>query len=301
MRRKLARMQIAFHHIDIRLRHLAPLLALLDDFGFQNITHDANEAWVRTPNAYLHLTQSATVAPPTDDFTGAGISHLCIQTPNMRHALSILARHNARPLSEPVNLGTGHWYVYARTPGGDIIEIEGVPYAPTEATPWLAHVAIVSGDVVRLADFYQQLTGTSRRGGQAIGPNPRFDVVLQRHEARMIPIWLVGLNVTMEFWQFLHPATAPTTAPANYGYHTIGLTVNDVPIWCAQAIKAGATCYSQSATHALLSDPDGNMLQVTQTDAALPSLHACPDLAIIARINALWRPFDASVSWESTI
>jgi hypothetical protein len=294
-------MHIAFHHVDIQLRTLAPFCTMLGDFGFHTVTHDASEAWLRTPNAYLHLVQSDILPAPQHDFTCAGISHLCIQTADMRQALTILHRHGAQPLSDPVNLGTGHWYLYARTPGGDIIEIEGVPYAPpTEPSPWLAHVALVSGDVVRLADFYQQLTGTTRRGGHPIGPNPRFDEVLQQPAARMIPIWLVGLNVTIELWQFLNPTTQQTTTAA-YGYRALAMTVDDVTDWCAQAVRLGAQCHTQTDTHALLSDPDGNVLQITHTDAALPPLHTCPDLAVIARINALWRPFDATISWESTL
>jgi len=291
-------MHVAFHHIHIRLRQLTPFLAMLNDFGFNTVTHHATEAWIRTPNAYVHLSQSATVPPPPPDFTQAGISHLCIQTPDMHQALRILQRHGALPLSPPVNLGTGHWYLYARTPSGDILEIEGVPYAQTEPAPWLAHVALVSSDVARLADFYQPLTGTTRRGGQPIGPNPRFDEVLQRPAARMIPIWLVGLNVTIELWQFLEPATRATTAPATYGYHTIGLTVSDVARWCDHASTIGATCHYQSTTDALLSDPDGNTLRVTQSDHAQPALQTCPDLAIIARVNAQWRPLDAALRWE---
>lgn len=292
---------MAVHHIHIRLRQLTPLLAMLNDFGFTTVTHGTSEAWIRTPNAYLRLSQSDTVPMPPSDFTQAGISHLCIQTPDMHQALRILQRHGAHPLSEPINLGTGHWYLYARTPGGDIVEIEGVPYAPTEPTPWIAHVALVSCDVVRLADFYHALTGTTRRGGHTIGPNPRFDDVLQHPAARMIPIWLVGLNVTIELWQFLSPVTRPVTPPSAYGYHALGLTVSDVAEWCARASDAGAVVHHQSVAEALLSDPDGNMLHLTQAAVAQPALHDCSDLAIIARVNALWRPFDAALRWESTV
>ncbi len=285
------------HHITMHVSNLAHTIELLDAFGFTCVVRDAHEAWVQAPNAYLHLCHDHTITPNDHNFTDAGISHICIQTPDMRQALRTLRAHGARPLSQPINLGTGHWYLYVRLPDGDIIEIEGVPYAPTDATPWLAHVALVSTDLPRISTFYQQLTATTLRNGQRIGPNPRFDTGMQLHDVQMIPAWVVGANLTIECWQFFQPQThaIPHTP---YAYRAIGLVVADVATACHTAVTLGAERIAESPHAATLRDPDGNTLTLTHPTALPPALTTYADATIIARINSAWRPLDATIRWE---
>lgn len=286
------------HHITMHVSNLADTIDLLGAFGFACVAHTPHTAWIQAPNAYLQLHHDPTIIPQDHNFTDSGISHICIQTPDMRHARRVLLQHGARPLSDPINLGTGHWYLYARLPDGDIIEIEGVPYAPPTASPWLAHVALVSQNIPRLANFYQQLTATTYRGGQTLGPNPRFDTGTQLHAVQMMACWMVGLNLTIEGWQFLNPVTR-NPSPHTYAYRAMGFVVDDVPQSCQHAVARGATIATTSAHDARLYDPDGNVFTLIHHDMLDPVLTSYHDPHIIARINALWRPLDPQQTWEA--
>ena len=287
------------HHVVIHVRNLSHIIEFLGAFGFACVHQTHDDAWVQTPNAYLHLVVDARITASDHPFTDRGISHICIQTPDMRHAIQLLHHHGLRPLSLPVNLGTGHWYVYARLPDGDIIEIEGVPYAPTGTQPWLAHVALVSTDVARIADFYRLLTATTLRGGHTIGPNPRFDTGLQLTAAQMIPCWLVGLNLTIECWQFLNPPSQAHPGTA-YAYREIGLVSTDPHTMYLHAVAHGATLVARTDTTVCMHDPDGNRVTLTHVNALPPFLRTYTDPTIIARINAHWQPLDPQHTWEAT-
>jgi len=287
------------HHVTIHVTQLSQTVDLLCDFGFVCVHHTAASAWIQAPNAYIHVIADTHITPHDYPFTDGGISHICIQTPDMRQALHVLQHHRARPLSAPINLGTGHWYLYARLPDGDIIEIEGVPYAPAGTTPWLAHVALVSTNVTRLTDFYRQLTQGTVRGGHTVGPNPRFDTGLQLQHAQMIPCWVVGGNLTIECWQFLNPPSqARRTTP--YAYRAIGFVCADPHTLGQQAISYGATLVATNDEGVHLHDPDGNSISLTHVHAVAPDCATYTDPHIIARINAHWQPLDPQHTWEAT-
>ena len=184
------------HHIAIHVTHLDAFVAFCEALQFRCVARTATTAWIATPTIYLYLIQTTPAPDRSREFTHPGMSHMCIQTPDMAAAVAILRQHDFALLSPPVNLGTGHWYLYARSPSGDIVEIESVPYAPATTPPWVAHVAMVTQHIERLAAFYRHITHTTANGGVSIGPNPRFDAVLQLPQARMIPTWLKGINIT---------------------------------------------------------------------------------------------------------
>lgn len=287
------------HHVTMHVSNLAHTVDLLDAFGFACVMRETHAAWIQAPNTYLHLRHDSSIIPTDHNFTDGGISHICIQTPDMHQAIRILRAHAARPLSDPINLGTGHWYLYARLPDGDIIEIEGVPYAPAGTTPWLAHVALVSTDVTRISDFYRQLTTGIVRGGHTVGPNPRFDTGLQLPHAQMIPCWVVGGNLTIECWQFLNPPSHARRTPP-YAYREIGFVCANPQTCAQQAIRYGATLVATSAEVVYLHDPDGNLIALTHVQAVKPQLATYADPQIIARINAHWQPLDPQHTWEAT-
>lgn len=291
------------HHIALHVTHLDTYIAFCQALQFHCVARVGDTAWIATPTVYLQLIQTPQSTAKNIDFTRPGISHLCIQTPNMAATVSILRQYSFAPLSDPINLGTGHWYLYARMPSGDIVEIEGVPYAPAATPPWVAHVAMVTQHIDRLATFYRHITHTTANGGTSIGPHPRFDDVLQLHQARMIPTWLKGLNITLEFWQFSHPPTR-ASAQNTYGYRHIAFETTHYATSMTHAIAAGASVVDHTSHHAVWQDLDGNhfVMLDSHARAALPAAvqAPCAQHTLVADISALWQPLDHTIRWESS-
>ncbi|MCX6014802.1 MAG: hypothetical protein NT020_04325, partial [Chloroflexales bacterium] len=187
---------------------------------------------------------------------------------------------------------TGHRYVYIHDSDANVLELEGVPYAPATQIPWLAHVAFATSDIVRLGDFYQHLFDGESNGGQPIGPHPRYDEVLSLSDVRVIPRWIKGANLTVELWQFLNPVTTPqpTRHPQQLGYHYLCLEVTDITSTIAHALECGAQLIADDLAEAWLHDPDGNLLWLVESaHLPIPALSTLSELRIVSRINALWR------------
>ncbi|ESZ89118.1 MAG: hypothetical protein Q27BB25_00110 [Blastomonas sp. CACIA14H2] len=117
-------------------------------------------------------------ANPGREVYSAGIRHICLQQDLSDSLYDGFVSAGAASHSRPSGLGTGNSYVYIRDPEGNIIELEGVPWAPAAADrPWFAHTAIVSPDMPRLLAFYALLTGQESARQGAFGPDPKFDRV----------------------------------------------------------------------------------------------------------------------------
>ena len=116
-----------------------------------------------------------------------------------------------------------------------------------EQLPWLAHVAIATPDIERLAGFYHGLLGGERRGGQKIGPNPLYDQITGLQNVEVIPTWIVGANITLELWQYLHPPTLPSSQlrPLNQpGYSHLCMQVESLATAMEYIAAAGGQIVS---------------------------------------------------------
>jgi catechol 2,3-dioxygenase-like lactoylglutathione lyase family enzyme len=69
-------------------------------------------------------------ADPGREVYSAGIRHICLQQDLSDSLYDGFVRAGAASHSRPSGLGTGNSYVYIRDPEGNIIELEGVPWAP---------------------------------------------------------------------------------------------------------------------------------------------------------------------------
>lgn len=202
----------------------------------------------------------------------AGIRHICLQQDLSDGLFEGFVRAGAASHARPSGLGTGNSYVYIRDPEGNIIELEGVPWAPTVADrPWFAHTAIVSPDMPRLLAFYAMLTGQDATRQGAFGPDPKFDRVAGITDARFDGGWLRLPNAELEFWQYHQPQTTavarrPMNAP---GWNHVCFESDDLQAdlqrLSAQGIELhGPSQDVGSATVIFGRDPDGNVFELLQ-------------------------------------
>ena len=285
-------MIVGIHHIGINVRDLDQAITFFTTAGLTVARHDHLSAWLHAPNGFVRIQSSPNAVQIPTPIYAAGISHICIQTPHIATSLDPLLAHGYHANSAPVDLNTGHRYVYIHDSDANVLELEGVPYAPATQIPWLSHVAFATSDIVRLGDFYQRLLNGDSAGGQPIGPHPRYDEVLALSDVRVIPRWIKGTNLTVELWQFLHPVTTPQPPrhPQQLGYHYLCLEVTDITSTIAHALECGAQLIEDDLAEAWLHDPDGNLLWLVESaHLPMPAIHTLAEPHIIARINALWR------------
>ena len=296
----------ALHHVALAVRDPQQAATFFHSaMGFEAADmplETGGSRFLRAPNCYLQLipAQGGDALPvharPVNE---PGITHFCVQSRKLDVLHASFERAGAKFHSEPVGLGTGNLYCYARDPEANVIEIEGIPYVPEDQVPWLAHVALATPDVGRLAEFYARVVNGTRLGGQKIGPNPLYDRITGLRDVEVIPYWVASLNVLIELWQFLHPPTeAPTVPrpPGAAGYTHLCFEVDDVAAEVANFRSAGARFESSEMREepgyrmASGCDPDGNAIELLEWRiAGAPSALALPDHDIVARMAELRR------------
>jgi catechol 2,3-dioxygenase-like lactoylglutathione lyase family enzyme len=242
--------------------------------GPAGIIHDA--VVLAAPHCQLELVNISGREPPYRPVNAAGITHFCLQTDQIEPLYSQFAASGATFHAVPLQLATGNMYCYARDPENNVVELEALPNAPANLPPWIAHVALATPDVARLATFYHAIVGGTRAGGQEIGLNPLYDTLTGLQDMRVIPTWIIGANITIELWQFLNPPTLAVTPHefGELGYNHICFEVTNLAEALAEFKAAGAydatpafeTAHGQCV---YLRDPDGNWLELLEIQARI--------------------------------
>lgn len=281
------------HHITINVRSIAHALHRYTAFGLVCLRHTSHDAWVYAPNGLIHLHVPDQPIQNTRSIFDSGYTHCCLQTPSITAFMNTIAHTDALPRSAPVDLGTGHWYAYLDDSDGIVTECEGVPYAPADRSPWLAHIALATPNLERLRTFYAAVTGGSVRVSQLLADNPGIDAIAQHPGIRAQASWVRGLNLTIELWEFHAPRTRllPPRQPADVGYASVCFSCTDLPAAQLLLTQAGATMEIDSPRGTRWYDPDGNCIELIDAQATHAlglATPAEPDL--LARIESLWRP-----------
>jgi catechol 2,3-dioxygenase-like lactoylglutathione lyase family enzyme len=252
------------------------------------------------PNGYLNLLSHRHPTPPmSHDFNPInqpGIRHFCIQN----HDCSILEKavlgNDGSLIAPPLDLGTGNQYAYARDPEGNIMEIEGLPYAPADEPTWMGHVAIVTRDMDAAVEFYSKLLETEVKSRGCFGPGPQFDRMSGLADARLEGAWLPAGNMQLELWQFHAPEFPRDLTQrdfSDFGYSHICLETDTLGVDAARLEKLGGELISQIAEseHArsiYARDPEGNvikLLELRELGRSI-SISALADPKIGARVEA---------------
>lgn len=231
----------------------------------------------------------------------AGIRHICLQQDLSDKLYDGLVAAGAASHARPSGLGTGNSYVYIRDPEGNIIELEGVPWAPAAADrPWFAHTAIVSPDMPRLLAFYAMLSGQKSTRQGAFGPDPKFDRVAGIADVRFDGGWLSLANAELEFWHYHHPPTlsAPRRALNAPGWNHLCFESDDLDADYQRLLAKGVEMHGPpqdvgSATVVFGRDPDGNVFELLQ-----PSAGSSLTVAAMMRDDQGRGVIDARTAWR---
>jgi catechol 2,3-dioxygenase-like lactoylglutathione lyase family enzyme len=248
-------------------------------FGIDNIAYETAVFHAKT--AFVELTQFHT--PPTElgehemPVPGPGMTHVCYQSPVSDPAYTRFKTIGARMISrgdEPIDLmGAGITYAYARDPERNIFEVEQLDQPPQPYPIWLGHVAMATHDIERLSRFYGMLLGIEEPASIVrVADNPRLDEVADIDNLELLAAWIRELNMTLEFWQFVNPATPPSTTKRTMftpGYNKVCFEVDDIEVDYQRLQQLGIAFLSapiqvDDSMVAYGYDPDGNLFQLQQ-------------------------------------
>ena len=228
------------------------------------------------PNAFVELLSPQRVAsqpePCANPIHRPGIRHFCVQNHDCVMLEQAVTRHGGSLIAPPLDLGTGNQYAYARDPEGNIMEIEGLPYAPVAEKTWLGHVAIVTRDMDAAIAFYKQLFASDLRSRGRFGPGPQFDKMGGLVDARIEGAWLSVGNMLLELWQFHTPAYPAGEIPRTLldpGYSHICLETSDLDADAQRLVALGGALTSQIAENehvrsVFARDPEGNAIELLE-------------------------------------
>lgn len=234
---------------------------------------------LRAPNAHLEFSPGA--VDTTVPVEGPGVTHVCLQSP-AEHSLyrsMLTAGASAVSRDGPVDLnGAGVEYGYARDLDGIMFEVEELERPRFDGPIWLAHVALVSPDLDRLVDFYEQVLGVApySRVNKVVGP--RFDQVTDIDDVRVRAAWFNAGNMILELWQYVNPATPepdeirPTDA---VGYDRFVFEVDDLEMHADRLRSLGAPlddeiCEVDGGRLMHGRDPDHNRFALLELPAGSP-------------------------------
>ncbi|UVO55300.1 VOC family protein [Sphingomonas sp. SUN039] len=250
-------------------------------------------------NGYLllvapHWTAGAP-APVANPINRPGIRHFCVQNHDVAPLATAVAAQGGSLIAAPLDLGTGNQYAYARDPEDNIMEIEGLPYAPVGEPTWLAHVALVTRDMDAAVTFYSALFATEPNSRGRFGPGPQLDRMGGLVDAQLEGAWLPAGNLQLELWQFHTPTspTEPARHPFDSGYGRLCLESDDLDADAARLVALGGALLTESLEsdrlRAILgSDPEGNLIEIVElrTAGAALAIAALADPDICARVEA---------------
>ncbi len=211
-------------------------------------------------------------AAPDRAVYAAGIRHICLQSEISDGLYDSFLVSGASAHARPAGLGTGNSYVYIRDPEGNLIELEGTPWAPAGISrPWFAHAALVTPDIDRLTDFYAMLTGIDVHRRGSFGPDAKFDVVAGIEDVRFHGAWARLTNAELEFWQYEAPKTVPAErrSAAALGWNHLCFESDDISSEYKRLIAQGIDLHGPphdfgNAQVFFGRDPDGNIFEVLQ-------------------------------------
>ena len=230
-------------------------------------------------NGYLQLIAphwpNGAPVPVANPINRAGIRHFCAQNADVTPLAAEVATYGGSLIAPPLDLGTGNQYAYARDPEGNIMEIEGLPYAPIGEPTWLAHVALVTRDMDRAIAFYAALFGTALKNRGRFGPGPQFDRMGELVDAQIEGAWLSAGNLQLELWQFhvpLSPAE-PVRHLFDPGYSRLCLESDDLDADSAHLVALGGTLLTEclecdQLRSILVRDPEGNFIEIIELCSA---------------------------------
>jgi catechol 2,3-dioxygenase-like lactoylglutathione lyase family enzyme len=271
---------VGLHHVGLRANDVAASLRFhraagsFDDWpAAQTLGVMPGAQWLRSSNVGLCVMPiSGAQQPQRRPVSEAGITHVCLQTPNIGVVRDAFAAAGANFHCPPIDLGTGFLYTYARDLEHNVVEIECVPPVWREVQPWVAHVNIASAELDRLVDFYAAFLQTTPVKSPRLHSDPRLDAIADLRDVSLRARWLALPNAQIELMQYQHPATTAHTGrrdPNAPGFAHIAFEVDDLHAAVRHLRQCGGQA-DEPAPAAFMgtgTDPDGNTLLLLELSA----------------------------------
>jgi catechol 2,3-dioxygenase-like lactoylglutathione lyase family enzyme len=271
---------VGLHHIGLRAVNVAAALGFhRAASGFEawpaaaSLGLAPNAQWLCSSNLGLCVMPAHSAMPTVRrPVSEAGITHLCLQTPDIAAVRQHFADAGASFHCPPIDLGTGFLYTYARDLEHNVVEIECVPPVWPEVRPWVAHVNIASAELDRLVDFYAAFVGATAVKSPRLHSDPRLDAIADLPDVSLRARWLALPNAQIELMQYHQPATTVQTGRRDAGvpgFAHIAFEVDDLQAAVQHLRHCGgqATDPVPGAFSTQGSDPDGNTLWLLDLSA----------------------------------
>lgn len=279
------------HHVVLAVADVPGAMHL---YGHALGLHERGDGLLYGPNAALRLVAGPAMAPHPLAVNVAGIAHICVQSTQLPELFARWRAAGGGANSEPVDLGTGYRYCYARDLEGHVCELEQLPALPPARWPageatWLAHASVAAADFDRLVDFYAALLGRTAVRSPVMGGRPAMDELAALPGVRLQMAWIDAGNQQIEVIHYLHPPTrqeSPRRAAGAGGFVQLVFEVGDVPGALARVESAGGRVTDAAA--GLATDPEGNAMRFlsgAQLHAEGRALADLPDPFIKARFE----------------
>lgn len=307
-------MTLSVHHIALTAERPDETARLYrDGAGFRPLAVVADVGtdcrWLATPNGFLALQSGKPAGESAHDrqVCDPGITHFCVQSGDGEGLWRRLKEAGIAFNAPPVALGTGAIYAYGRDGEDNVVEVEGIGDVAADVPPWIAHVALVSADLDRLAGFYANLIGRPVHGGGTFA-NALFENITGLKDVEVSARWIMADNMIFELWRYHNPPTrrAPALGDGEPGYRHIGFSCDDLAATRECLHKLGIECADDESFGELPAlagrDPDGNRFVIIEVPPAHPlSLTRLADpnrvsdrnRALLARVSDQKR-YDAS-------
>ncbi len=307
-------MIVGVHHIGVAVRSIESVMPLyVTAAGLRRVDIDGGRTAVAAaahgggvvedcmlagPNAYvrLHQRRQAAYAQITEPspINRPGIRHLCIQSHDCAGLERAVYSAGGDLIAPPLDLGTGNQYAYARDRERNIIEIEGLPYAPVTQPTWIGHVAIVTEEMDSTLALFAELLGVTATGRRVIGPTKQIDRMGGLSNAQLEGAWLPASNMLLEFWEFKSPryeglvgrAGGPETGYSHIAFETDDLAGDSARLFALGCIAEEGVGTLKPLQSLFMRTPDGIMLELVQPRDTAFSLAALDDIGVCARVEA---------------
>jgi catechol 2,3-dioxygenase-like lactoylglutathione lyase family enzyme len=260
-------MTLSIHHIAINALSPADLSALYAQaVGFEKVETPGSVRWLAGPNAFLALHQASKPVGADDlnrSVADQGIGHFCIQSGDGPSTWQALSAAGISFNAEMTSLGGDYLYAYGRDPEANLIEVEGMTIGAPPGSPWIAHVALVSADIERLAAFYAELIGRAPHNKGRF-KNPAFKAITGHDDVDVSAKWLMTDNIIFEMWQYHNPQTYTADPPQRGapGYRHVGFCCANLDAEVARISGLGITLNETNVADKPRTvsgtDPDGN-------------------------------------------
>jgi catechol 2,3-dioxygenase-like lactoylglutathione lyase family enzyme len=259
------------HHVALKVADVRNT-KWLDHIGL-----GSQGSWIVCPNVYVRVIGCSDLDAGSSrnrPVNRPGIAHICLQSRDIEEGLALGVAAGLAPVSGPVDLGTQFRYLYAHTSDGILLELEGAPFVcDVEPRFWVGHVAFVAKDIVPLVEFYGRALGLNPSPVSRLHPNALFDKVAGLTGVDLSAMWLPGLNLGLEFWQYHHPPAPTDQRDPTTGFTHLCFECDDLEADCAHVLAQGATPDAQvefgllNCKTACFRDPEGNSFSLLAFDS----------------------------------